>query len=116
MKTANEKVLKVAKDFSTSPGPRYIREGDFSGELFRNTILEKQLKECIATQTILLIDLDGTAGFGTSFLEEAFGGLIRVCNINYNDILKYLQLKSEEEPYLLEDVAAYMKEAQNENK
>jgi hypothetical protein len=42
--------------------------------------------------------------------------LIRVCKIDYKDILKYLKFKSEEEPYLLEDVSAYMKEANSENK
>ena len=35
----------------------------------------------------LIVDLDGTAGLGTSFLEESFGGLIRRDHINYN-ILK----------------------------
>ncbi len=116
MKVVNTITISVAKDFSSSPGPRYKREGDFSGEQFRNSILEDKVKQCISTNTKLLIDLDGTAGYGTSFLEESFGGLIRVCKFDYSIIVKILTFKSDEEPYLIEDINAYMEDAYNELK
>ena len=62
----------ISKDFSSTPGPRYIREGDFSGELFRNEILLPIITEAIENKLKVIVDLDGTAGYGTSFLEESF--------------------------------------------
>jgi hypothetical protein len=113
MKTVNEMVLRI-KDFSSCPGPRYIVEGEYSGEQYRKEILEPRLRECIQNKAPLTVDLDGTAGYGTSFLEEAFGGLIRKCEIELSEIKNVLILKSDEEPYLIEDIENYMKEASNE--
>ena len=63
--------IKIATDFSRIPGARYPIEGDFSGQEFRKKILLPQLKEAINNHEELIIDLDGTAGLGTSFLEES---------------------------------------------
>ncbi len=32
-------ILKISEDYSETPGGRYIKEGKFSGEDFRNTHL-----------------------------------------------------------------------------
>ena len=48
--------------------------------------------------------LDGTAGLGTSFLEEAFGGLIRIDNISYDDIQSTLEYISEEDEDYIEEI------------
>ena len=82
-------VINVAKDYSPIPGARYPKEGDFSGQEFRTKLLSPKLKEAIENKTILLVDLDGTLGYGTSFLEEAFGGLIRSDKFNLDDIKKH---------------------------
>ncbi len=111
MKTADVNKLVICKEFSASPGPRYTSEGDFSGEEFRVTLLGPRLKDAIVNKKKLFIDLDGTAGYGTSFLEEAFGGLIRIDGYKYDDILAHSQLKSDEEPYLTEDIMGYLKDA-----
>ena len=66
------------------------------------------------SQGILFIDLDGTAGYGTSFLEEAFGGLIREDRFSYDVITSTVEYKSDEEEYLIEDTQAYLKEASDE--
>ena len=114
MKAVNNLKLIVVNDFSSTPGPRYEHEGNFSGEIFRNSYLEPKLKEAIDKETKLFIDLDGTAGYGTSFLEESFGGLIRENGYTKQDILEHIELKSEEEEYLIDDIKEYLKEAQNE--
>ena len=107
-------VLKVSTDFSDIPGPRYIREGLYSGEDFRDRLLFPRLHECIERGDTLQIDLDGTQGYGTSFLEEAFGGLIRVNHLSLSLILEHIIIVSEEEPYLKDDIEEYMKDAENE--
>ena len=57
----------------------------------------------------LLIDLDGGSGYPTSFLEEAFGGLARL--LTTERVLKVLEYKSEDEPYLRSDIDRYIREA-----
>jgi hypothetical protein len=103
--------ISIAKDFSSTPGPRYIKEGDNSGELFRQTIFLPKMKQAIQENKILFVDLDGVFGYGTSFLEETFGGLIRDADLDYHIVLKHLKIKSEEEPFLIEDINNYLKDA-----
>lgn len=108
------RLIKLARDYSKTPSLRYEKEGDYSGELFRKTILANAMKESIAKKEVLEVNLDGTAGYGTSFLEESFGGLIREDNIEYTDIKKYLTIISEEEDYLIDDINNYLADANNE--
>ncbi|MBY0473115.1 STAS-like domain-containing protein [Patescibacteria group bacterium] len=105
----NQNIISIARDFSVSPGPRYIVEGDFSGELFRNTILEPRFVEAIQKKEKLTVDLDGTLGYGTSFLEEAFGGLARLHGIKL--VQDNLEVVANEESYLKDDVAEYIEKA-----
>jgi hypothetical protein len=65
--------VSIARDFSSTPGGRFNRDGPFSGEAFRTRYLEPAID---AGETIE-IDLDHVAGLPSSFLEEAFGGLLR---------------------------------------
>ena len=52
---------------------------------------------------------------GTSFLEEVFGGLIREEHIAYEDLRKYLDFISNEEPDLIDEIWGYIEDAhQNE--
>ncbi|SUC38133.1 STAS-like domain-containing protein [Prevotella pallens] len=60
------------------------------------------IKECIRNQEKFIIDLDGTAGYGTSFLEEVFGGLIREEKLDYGAVCNTLVIISDEEPELKE--------------
>lgn len=106
--------IKIARDFSFSPGPRYIDEGKNSGEKFRKEILTNAFKKAIKENKKVIVDLDGTDGYGTSFLEESFGGLIRVDGISYNEIIKRLEIISNEEDYLKSDVYEYLKDAYDE--
>ena len=103
--------ISIAKDFSRIPGARFPEEGDHSGQEFRTSLLLPNLKEAISKKDKLRVILDGTAGLGTSFLEEAFGGLIRIDNISYDDILSTLELVSEEDDEYKEEINQYIKDA-----
>lgn len=74
---AMSRVIEVAQKFSRTPGPRYKIHGDFSGEEFREKYLEDALRAAIEQNSELTVVLDDVAGYGSSFLEEAFGGLLR---------------------------------------
>lgn len=64
--------ITIAKEFSDVPWGRFRTDGDFCGENFRDQILAGALK----TNDRVVVDLDGVEGFGSSFLDEAFGGLV----------------------------------------
>ena len=66
--------ITVAKDFAQYPFGRFRTDGDYSGQRFREEFLEKELKRGADVVTVVL---DGARGLGSSFLEEAFGGLVR---------------------------------------
>lgn len=102
-------VISVARDFSPHPGPRYTRQGPFSGEKFRQSILAKRLRE---TEDEILVDLDGTSGFGSSFIDEAFGGLIRKEGFRLSQLNKRLSFKSDVDSSYKLEAEQSLKEAE----
>jgi len=64
--------LKVT-EFTKYPGPRYINLGSNSGEEFREQYLVDRLRK----DSQVSVNLDGVLGYGSSFLEEIFGGIVR---------------------------------------
>jgi hypothetical protein len=49
--------IKIATDFTTAPGPRYIIEGKYSGEQFRNEILLPKFTAALREKCTLEVDL-----------------------------------------------------------
>ena len=68
-----QNILKLVRDFHPLPAGRYVVDGAGNGTTFRERFLVPALRE----QRALVIDLDGAPGYPSSFLEEAFGGLVR---------------------------------------
>lgn len=104
--------IKISDDYTKTPGVREEIEGDFPGEEFLEKILLPKFQQAIAEKKILFIDFDDTAGYPTSFLEAAFGGLAR----HYKDaaiILKNTEFKSDDDPFLISDITEYINEANN---
>jgi STAS-like domain of unknown function (DUF4325) len=100
------KLINVAKDFTRFPSGRFKRNGSTSGEAFREDFLEPPLKEA----QDISVELDGTIGYGSSFLEEAFGGLVRSLKIRPFDLKAKLHLVSED-PTLIEEISSYIEDA-----
>jgi len=69
--------LRVAEKFSPDLGGRYKKDGPYSGEAFRNAFLLDLVERALRTKEVLHVNFDGVSGTPTSFLEEAFGGLLR---------------------------------------
>ena len=105
----DELKISIAKDFSATPGSRNIFEGAFSGEEFLNKVLEPKFVSTLKKDAVITIDLDGTEGFATSFLEEAFGGLARKYEPKL--VLEKLRFISNDEPLLTEEIKSYIQEA-----
>lgn len=98
--------VNVAEDFSRYPSGRYKKNGNTSGEEFREKLLEPPLRN---GDTIELF-LDGTIGYGSSFLEEAFGGLVRSLKTNSEDILKKISFVSND-TLLVKEIEEYILDA-----
>ncbi len=80
--------IEIARQFSRTPAGRHRKDGPFSGEQFRDDVLVPALKSG-AVEVVLA----GAAGYPSSFLEEAFGGLIRVAHFDIKDLKEKLSIK-----------------------
>lgn len=97
-------------DFTEFPGPRYEKIGEFSGARFRDEVLIEAIK--LHGPDNIAVDLDGTAGYGSSFLEEAFGGLVRSNVIKPEQALALCsRLTSEDDPSLIDEIKSYISDA-----
>ena len=89
--------ISLARDFSRHPGPRTNAQGRNSGERFRRLLVEK-----LKNADVVAVDLDGTSGIGSSFLDEVFGGLVRYEGFLASDVLRRVRVKSDlDESYLI---------------
>jgi STAS-like domain of unknown function (DUF4325) len=86
--------INIATDFSRSPAGRFRSDGPYSGERFREEILVPALTK----DERVVVNLKGVLGFGSSFLEEAFGGLVRA-GIAADVLRRKLTVESELKTY-----------------
>lgn len=87
------------RDFSRSPGGRFAAQGPASGEEYRRKILIPALDVAIRGGDTLTVELDGTSGYGSSFLEEAFGGIVREQVFSPAEINRTLKVVAQDELY-----------------
>lgn len=104
--------INIAKEYTETPGARYISDGPYSGEDFRDNILESKYKKCIENKEKLVINFDGGYGYSTGFLEECFGGLVRK-GYNGDEMLATMIFISDEEPNLIDDIIEYITDAES---
>ena len=100
--------ISIARDFSPYTGARYRTDGPHSGEEFRETMLAPHFLQALEQGQKLLINLDGTEGYATSFLEEAFGGLARTHGVQ--QVLEHLEFQSLDEPLLTDEIEKYIRD------
>ena len=86
------KTIYIATDFSEYPAGRFVDDGDYNGTTFRKEHLIPALKNY---ETVCVV-FDGVAGFGSSFLEEAFGGLIHSEEFDKDFLDQHLQINTNE--------------------
>ena len=89
----------IAKEFTKTPGGRFRQNGPFSGEEFRDDVLRDLFRGAVEAGDTLVIVLDGTSGYPPSFLEEAFGGMIRLGFSSLDQMNQHLELKAHDPHY-----------------
>jgi hypothetical protein len=105
--------INVAEQFSRRPVGRYRSDGDSSGEAFR---LDHLLPALEADAPVVVI-LDGVAGYPSSFLEEAFGGLVRDHGYSSASLRSRLQLVADDPAFetYKEEIWGYIEDAYHDN-
>lgn len=96
--------IDVARDFSPYCGGRNIVDGPFSAEALR----VEHLAPALADGGSIVVDLDGGIGFASSFLEEAFGGLVRSHGAS---VMQRVDVVSTTRPHRARCALRYMSEA-----
>lgn len=99
------------KQFSKAPFGRYAEDGPWNGEAFRETLLYPALADPEVDKVIVKLDsvVPGYE-YGSSFLEEAFGGLVRVRKLNSTNVLARLKIETKNTDYAFE-INTYISEA-----
>ena len=100
-----DRVINIERDFARYPAGRYLSDGPYSGERFRTEFLVPAFS---GTDNVV-VELDGARGLGSSFLEESFGGLVRL-GYPAKEVLERLELRSEDAS-LIEEIKSYILEA-----
>ncbi|AMS32659.1 hypothetical protein AEM42_10195 [Betaproteobacteria bacterium UKL13-2] len=101
------KQLNVALDFSPEPAGRYPEDGPFNGQRFR----EELLVPALVDNDEVCVNFDGTEGYGSSFLNEAFGGITRLELLSEHTLREKLRIVSEEDPSVIDEIWQYIGEA-----
>ncbi|CAN0436586.1 unnamed protein product [Scytosiphon promiscuus] len=84
--------LSISKEYSAYPAGRDEADGPYNGEKFRKNLLLPYYNRALENNSSLVVSLDGVMSFGSSFLEEAFGGLIRKEKVEKKDLKKRLEI------------------------
>ncbi|WP_083484396.1 STAS-like domain-containing protein [Loktanella sp. 3ANDIMAR09] len=84
--------LQVADRFSRYPAGRDQNDGPFNGTAFRTVHLVPALNEAKKSGRKLNVSFEGVISYGSSFLEEAFGGLVRIERFKKSDLRKTLTI------------------------
>ena len=108
--TRDRKFTLYVRDFTRTPGPRLREDGKYSGEEFREDYLLPRYREAVENGSCLHVVLEKTKGYASSFLEEAFGGLIRN-GCNKKEVKKHLKIHSDDRPWYESEVFGYIDDA-----
>lgn len=80
-------IIKLA-DHTKFPSARHKIDGPNSGELFRDDYIVPALN----AHYQVLIDLNDVAGYPSSWIEEVFGGLVRVSKFKVQELRARMML------------------------
>lgn len=86
-------MIDVASAFSPYPSGRVLTDGQHNGERFRSEFLAPALRAALKSGEKVIVDIDGVRSFGSSFLEEAFGGLVRLGLFTNAELAQFLEIR-----------------------
>ena len=106
--------INIAKDFAVRPLGRYHpKDGPNTGERFRRDFLVPNLKK---SDQKILIDFGSLKMITSSFMEEAFGGLVREEAFPVDELLERIEFNCSDDfdEMYAEEIKGYIKDAADE--
>ena len=100
------RTIKMSRDFSPCPGGRSRDDGPWCAEAFR----EDTLLPALDAEDTVVLHLDCAGGYGSSFLSEAFGGLVTSGRYTADQLRGKLRIESRDD-ILLREIWSYIDEA-----
>lgn len=94
----NSIMIKLV-DFSKFPSGRDDNDGDFNGQRYRDSVLVPAIQDARDSGRKITLSIEGVLNFGSSFLEEAFGGLVRKGIISNKELSEILQIIPNDDRY-----------------
>ena len=106
-------VFNIGKEFSEDPAGRHYDDGPASGEHFRENYLLFRLQELAVDEVLHIIIDDGVEAYGSSFLTEAFAGIIKFGYLTKDELLSKISIgyTNEEFEFYKNRILKYIKEA-----
>ncbi|MFT4129983.1 STAS-like domain-containing protein [Labrys sp. (in: a-proteobacteria)] len=103
-------VISISGDYSSTPAGRTMADGPFNGQRFRDDFLIPAIRSAIGQHTKVIVNFDGADSYSSSFLEEAFGGLVRSQVFPYEILRASLELQASDPIYapFVADARQYM--------
>lgn len=86
-------MLSIAEDFWPFPAGRVEDDGPYNGETFRKEHLIPALTAANKANAVLVVRLNGLKSCGSSFLESAFGGLVRYDGYTAENLQNLLRIE-----------------------
>ena len=111
--------INIAREFHTFPLGRYRKDGDHTGEHFRDDLLIHAINEAEAVKFgVVVVEFHGATCLHTGFLEEAFGGLLRHHGKTEEGLRKVLRFDTTGADYMdyrVKDTWSYISDMQRIN-
>jgi hypothetical protein len=107
----NDLKIKLATDFKQYLRILYPDEARQAGQIFRQTLLLPKLKEAMERHVRLEVDIDHVSMLLPGFLREAFGGLITVEKLKYEDIVNHLVITTMDRCSYVQEINGYLQQA-----
>lgn len=102
------RVINIAREFSEFPVGRYLADGPDTGERFRIEFLDEPMSK----REPLTIELSGTDGYGSSFLDEAFGGVVRKFKLSQHETESLLTFEADaDDVSFVREIQGYIADA-----
>lgn len=83
-------IINLKNDFSKWPSGRYAADGPDNATRFREEILVPALMAHLS----VVVEIDGTLGLSSAWLEEAFGGLVSKHGFSYEVLERSLSINT----------------------
>lgn len=103
-----QSLIYLAREWSPLPAGRNINENEYNGQDFRTKFLEPSLKEF----DVVTVDIEGVIHMTSSFMEEAFAGLVRERVIEPGEFERRVKIVAESNGFFAFEIKKYVSEAE----